>query len=209
MLWVIVSSVLVAAIFVGTFALTGNTWDATNAAGIASLIQLLIYLYRSTRPPVSVKARWWTFGISGVVIIGTILYWSIMYRMTHWQYNTLHTIHKVIFHGSAMDALKIKGLKVLSDFAEQDPPKANNIGEVFRKVAEMKDGASSLVDVGADSSLKIYAAAVSDSEIVLIAQSFIPIDGENPYFINFDGRVGMIQDKLSITKKGLVYEIQN
>ena len=55
----------------------------------------------------------------------------------------------------------------------------------------------------------MFVTSLSDSEVVLVVQDSITIDGEDPHFKNFDGRYGMTQDRLRITKRGLEYEIQN
>lgn len=206
---VIVFSILVAAAFVGTFFYTGQTWDAMNAAGVVCLVYVIVFLYRATRPPVSPGLRRWVLGVGAVVILGITIYWNIMYRMTNWQYDTLHTIHKVSFHGIAIDKLRTKGINVLSEYYRQGDPQKMSLGDVFRKGTPNVDKDSSLVEFDQDSKSKLFAASVSDSEVVLICQASIPIDGEDPKFKNFDGRVGMTQDRLRITKKGLVYEIQN
>jgi hypothetical protein len=84
-----------------------------------------------------------------------------------------------------------------------------SLGDVFRKGTPNVDQDSSLVELDQDGKSKLFVASVTDWEVVLICQASIPIDGEDPKFKNFDGHVGMTQDQLRITKKGLVYEIQN
>ena len=117
MRWIILTAILVSVVFIGTFYYTREIWDAMNAAGIVSFVYIVAFIYRITRPPVSPKQRWWTIGVTAVVIIGITVHWIIMYKMTHFQYNTLHTIHKVIAHGIAMEALKTEGLKILREYS--------------------------------------------------------------------------------------------
>ncbi len=209
MKWVLIASVLVAAAFVGTFSYTGDTWAATNAAGIASMIYLLIFLYRVARPPLSAKWRWWTLGIGLVTIAGTTFFWAGMYSTTTWQAETLHTIHKVIFHGVSMDLLRTKGLKILSTYATQKEPKKLSVGEVFRKETALANPDSSIIEIAGDNGYRLFAEAVTDTHLVIVCQSILRIDGEDKAFMNFDGRKGMTQDRVIVTKRGVAYEIQN
>jgi hypothetical protein len=209
MKWVLIASVVVVATFAGVFYYTGNTWTATNVAGLASLFYLIVFLYRLTRPPMPPKQKWWTLGVATIVLAGTTFFWHGMYITTNWQAETLHTIHKVIFHGVAVDLLKVRGLKTLSAYAAQPVPRKLSLGEVFDKETVYTNRDSSIIEIEGDNYHRVFAAAVSDTQVVLVCQSIIRIDGERNDFKNFDGRTGMAQDRLLVTKRGLVYEIQN
>lgn len=209
MKWVLIASIVVTATFVGTFYYTGNTWSATNAAGIVSLFHLLGFLYRVTRPSMPPKQKRWTLGMATVVIAGTTFFWTVMYTMTNWQAETLHTIHKVICHGVAMDLLKAKGLKILSAYAAQPEPRRLSLGEVFKKETTYANPDSSIIELGGDNQYRLFAEAVTDTQVIVVCQAIIRVDGERGDFRNFDGRTGLTQDRLAVTKRGLVYEIQN
>jgi hypothetical protein len=209
MKWVLITSVLVIIVFVSTFFATHNTWAATNAAGIVCMVYLLIFLVWTARVQQPVKRRWWTLSIGIVSVAGTTFFWATFHDTTTWQAETLHTIHKVIFHGVSMDVLRTKGMKLLGAYSEQKPPRQLTIGEVFRKETTFANPDSSIVDVNQESNLRIFAEAVSDTHVVLVAQGILPIDGETRFFQNADGRKGMAQDRLTVTKRGVVYEIQN
>lgn len=209
MKWVLFASVVVAATFVGTFYYTANTWTATNAAGIVSLLYVLVFLYRLTRPPMPLKQKRWVLGIAAVIIAGTTFVWAGMYSTTSWQAETLHTIHKEIFHGVAMEILKSKGLKILSAYSAQPEPRKLSLGEVFRKETTYANPDSSIIELAGDNQYRLFAAAVTDTQVTIACQQILRIDGELSDFKNFDGRSGMAQDRLVVTKRGLVYEIQN
>jgi hypothetical protein len=209
MKWVLIASIVVAATFVCTFYYTGSTWTATNAAGIVSMLYILGVLYRVTRPPVSAKHRRWTWGIAAYVLAGTTFYWTLMYSTTNWQYGLLHMIHKVIVHGVSMDLLRTRGVKIMSAYAAQSMPTKVPIGEVFRRETTYVNPDSSIIEVGGDDQFRLFAASVSDTQVVLVCQSIVRVDGEDRVFRNFDGRIGMTQDRLVLSKRGMVYEIQN
>ena len=209
MKWVLITSVLVVIAFISTFFVTHNTWAATNAAGIVCLVYLLIFLVWTARAQQTAQRRWWTLSIGIVTVAGTTFFWATFHDTTTWQAETLHTIHKVIFHGVSMDVLRTKGMKLLSAYSEQKPARKLTIGEVFRKETTFANPDSSIVDVNQETNLRIFAEAVTDTHVVLVAQGILPIDGENKLFHNADGRKGMAQDRLMVTKRGVVYEIQN
>jgi hypothetical protein len=209
MIWILASSVLVAAAFIATFLTTGNTWDAAIAGGIVSLVFVIGFLYRITRPPTSSRQRRWTIGIGSIVILGMMFHWTVMYRMTNWQYDTLHLIHKIIVHGIAQSLLQPKGVNTLSEYAGQQGSKSKSLGTVFRETTQF-DLRDSLVALNKEfERTRMFVASLSDSDVVLVVQDSLTIDGEDPHFKNFDGRYGMVQDRLRITKRGLEYEIQN
>jgi hypothetical protein len=209
MIWILASSILVAIAFIVTFLTTGNTWDAVIAGGIVSLLYVVGFLYWSTRPPTSPRQRWWTIGITSIVILGTMLHWNIMYKMTHWQYDTLHTIHKIIFHGVAQAMLQPKGVNTLSEYAGQHGSKSKSLGVVFRESTQFDTTNGLVANTTEWQQMKMFVASLSDSEVVLVAQDSIAIDGEDPRFKNFDGSYGMTQGRIRITRRGLEYEIQN
>ncbi len=209
MIWIILSSIFVSAAFIGTYFETQNTWDATNAGGLVALACLIVLLIRSTRPPMSRRLRLTVLITAALAITGITIHWKVMYSMTHWQYDNLHLVHKVIFHGVALDRMKTKGLKTLEEFHTQQGSRKLTLGEVFRRGTKYINQDSSIIEIDVDGQVKMMAASVTDAEILLIAQATIRVDGEGPGFRNLDGSVGAIQDRLRITRKGLFYELQN
>ena len=209
MKWILTAVVVVAGTFVGTFYSTHNTWSATNAAGVVALANFIAYVYWITRTSATAKQRRWTRGVAAAVIAGTTFFWLVMYSTTNWQHDTLHVIHKVIFHGVSMDMLKTRGIRTLSAYAAQSSPKKLSIGEVFRKEAVYVNRDSSILEYGPDNEYRLFAASVTDTQVVLVSQWIRPIHGEDRQFKNFDGRQGMAQDHLVLTRRGMVYEHQN
>lgn len=209
MIWIVVSSILVAVAFLGTFLATANTWDATIAGGLVSLLFVLGFIYRITRPPVTPNQRRWIIGMSLIVIVGTALYWNIMYSMTHYQYDMLHTIRKVIHHGIAAAMFTDEGKKTFVRYIEQRERGIQSVGKAFRLVAQFDKQDSTRLNTDAWEHMRMYVATISDTEVVLVVQDSLNVEGENASFKNFDSRVGMVQDRLRITQTGFVHETQN
>ena len=209
MIWIIISSILVTVTFILTFLATGNVWDATNVAGIVSLLYMMVFISELTRPPMVKKQRWWVIGICSAVILGTILHWNVTYRQTHYQYDTLHKIRKVIHHGIATAMFVDECRRTFSKYSEQRGPEKKSLGRIFREVTRFDARDSTLIVTGAWERMKTYSASVSDTEIVLVVLDSARLDGEDPHFKNFDGRYGMAQDLLRISETGYHYELQN
>ncbi len=209
MIWVVVSSALVTVAFVATYLATHNTWDAAIAGGLVALVCFAGFFYRITRPPMTPRQRWWISGISLVVVVGTVIHWNVMYTMTNYQYHLLHTIHKVIIHGIAKAMFQDEGRRTYVRYVDQRKRGNPSVGDAFRKVARYDGSDSTRLNTDAWQQMKMYVAAVTDTEVVLVIQDSITVDGENPTFRNYDGRVGMVQDRLRITKMGFVHETEN
>lgn len=209
MIWIILSTILVSAAFTGTYFATHNTWDATNAGGFVALLCLVGLLIRFTRPPMSRRLRLTILITAAIAITGLTIHWKVMYSMTHWQYDNIHLIHKVMFHSTALDRMRTKGLKTLEEFHTQQVSRRLTLAEVFRRGTQYIDPDSSIIEIDEDGEVKMMAASVTDTEVVLIAQATIRVDGEHPGFRNFDGSAGAVQDRLRITRKGLFYELEN
>ena len=210
MKWIITAIVLLLAAFVGRFLQTGEIWDAMNAAGIVSLVYVVGLLYSYTRPPTNTRQRWIVISVAGLLILGVAVHWITMYTQTRWQYITLHTIHKTIFHGIVSDNMHGRAIRAFSEFHTQSEKNKKSLGEIFQKGNPLLHPEISLLDTGSAASegIWVYVASISDSEIVLIGQALF-IDGEDPSFQNFTGKRGMTQDRLRLNTQGIFYEIQN
>lgn len=208
--WVAMGSLLVLVAFLAGYLGTGEIWVAMNAAGIVSLIYVIAFVYRVTRPPMPPKHRWISIAVVAVLVVGNTVAWISSFHQSQFQYRTLHAIHKLIFHSSVSSSMHSRGIKAFSQFHTQPEPKKMLLGEIFRKDNPVILPGLPVIDTlsSAQDGVRIFASAISDSEVVLIAQGMF-IDGEDSAFQNYDGKVGMTQDRLTITSKRISYEIQN
>jgi hypothetical protein len=208
MRWVILTCILVTVAFVGMYISTREVWSATNAAGVIIAVYLVILVAWATR---ELQPRWrrivWRVSIA-VVFAGMTIHWVTMYSMTTWQYQTLHTIRKTVFHIATFDFLQSRGLKTLQGYYTRNSS-SNSLAEVFNRLNPRLEPSTTLLDtLPAEDGMRIHAVSVSDSEIVLIGMSTL-VEGEEPNFQNYDGHLGRVQNRLKITPRGLSYEIQN
>lgn len=208
MRWVILTCILVSVAFVGVYVSTRDIWFATNAAGVIIGVYLVILVARATG---GMQAKWrciaWRAG-TAVVFAGMTVHWVTMYSMTTWQYQTLHTIRKTVFHAALFDQLQNRGIKTLQEYYS-GKTRSNSLAEVFDRLNPRLEPRTTLLDtLPAEDGMRVHAVSVSDSEIVLVGLSTF-IEGEEPNFQNYDGRLGRVQDMLKITPRGLLHEIQN
>ena len=209
MRWVIIACIVVSAVFIISLLQTWEIWVAVNAAGAVSFLYLVGLLYRTVRPPVAQKTRRLTIAIATVVLTGIVIGWATSFVQARFQYHALHTMHKEIFHGVMMSNLYSRALKAFAEFQQQPEPKAMALGEIFQQHNPPIERGSSLIDtLQAGDGVRVHLVSISDTTVVLIGQGTF-IDGENATFKNFDGRIGMAQDRLRLTPKGIDYEIQN
>jgi hypothetical protein len=209
MIWMILSSLLVLATFLTTFFTTGNIWTATNVTGIFCVFYLLFVLIRGIRSISSPRYKWSILAAGLAILLFVMLHWNVMYRMTNYQYRALHIIHKVIFHGIALEELKTLGLELFTSYTEQQGIAQHSLGETFQRNIPMSSPDSSIIKSDIESKITLYAVSISDTQVVMICQPSISIDGERAEFKNFNGQTGMTQARLIISKRGMVYEIQN
>ncbi len=206
---VIISSIAVAATYIGMFMETRDTWAAVIAASSVSAIAVIVVLVRTVRLPMARRTRLLILGVGALAILGTATHMRLFYQQTHWQYDALHSIHKVIFHGVGQEFLGSRGIKVLSEYYDQRERKKRTLGDLFLKNTEFANRDSSIIEENSDARVRVFAASVSDDEVVLVAQATLRVDGEDPTFKNYDGQTGAVQDRLRITPKGVFYEPQN
>ena len=205
---VIAFCLVTAGAFIAAFSQAHDTWVAVNVASLVAAAGLIVVTVMIVRRPMSRRFRWIVSIGAAVLILGTAYNTVVMYRMSRWKYNTLHLIHKVIQHGVARWHLAEEGTRTL-DAYYNDNQKKVGLGDVYKRTTEFVSREKGIVSVDSLGQVRILAAAMNDSEVVLVALSTIRVDGEDPLFRNIDGQLGAVQDRVRITRKGMSYEFQN
>jgi hypothetical protein len=208
---VVIASIVISAAFILCIRWTQDIWVATNTVGVLSFLYIAGLVYVAVRPPASRKMRGWTLVVAGVVCIALGIAWTSMCLQTRFQYNALHMVRKVIFHGVMHVELQKRALETFAAYHQQSEPKERSLGDLFREHNPLEPGSSlldSLYEAQTEDGDRVHLASLSDTLVVLIGQSTF-VEGEDPSFRNFDGRMGMVQDQLRLTTKGVDIEIQN
>jgi hypothetical protein len=186
-----------------TYKATADIWTATNGAGIVAAIFLISVAVRITRLFYPRWQRITAATISAFMIAGVAAQWIITWRTTEWQYNEIQAIRRVIFNENAMSTLKTPALEALREIRASPP--GRTIGEVYRRV--YPPGAAS-ADSAIINETGPFLESVSDSAVQLTQEAWI-VPGFDSAYANRDGRRGLAQISIRVTREGAFYDIQN
>jgi len=206
-LWLIFGFILVSV----AFFIPGNqaeVWPNLNYGGIAALLYLLALVGYTMRKPFGRKAQIAVWAATLVTLGALGTHWTGMDSMSHWQQKTLISISELIGRGIIVAEVPENLLTVLDKYHHPKGKKATlqqvflieypgaQIGDNIHKPSHDRD------------SLRVYVASLSDTLIALTAQ-MLYIKGRDPTFKNFNGRAGMIQERYTMTVKGMRHESEN
>jgi hypothetical protein len=184
-------------------------WPALNAAAIPVIVYILALAFYTLRSPITRKAR--VIAWVSILLVGgaSSTSWSEMNKLSHWQHNKLLEIHSVIVRGIMHAYAPTNHLKTLEAYHRQGSRKKETLAQVFQRLNE---GAAVGTNVykpdNPGDSLSIVVQSLSDNQIVLLGLHAY-CRGRNAEFKNHDGRTGMIQEKYTLTEKGISYESEN
>ena len=193
--------------FLGIFLLTGNIWAATNVAGLIALAYLSVLITEWISSPSTALRRILLAAFCAAFLVSTAAHWIIWWSMTDWQARVLHESRKAIGHGVFLARLQDRGLKTLAAYYAQPRSSHETLHEVFAKSNPLLDPSRSLLDTLEDG-MKVYLAAATDSEVVMLGLDGFT-QGEDPHFKSFDGRTGIVQDRVRVTPESISYVIDN
>ncbi|HUI63575.1 MAG TPA: hypothetical protein VL126_01945 [Bacteroidota bacterium] len=203
MRWIVLTTVLVVAVFITVYVKTADIWMATILSAIpafAFLIGVGIQFVRMA------QRRWQKVGIAvvaSVMIVGFAAHWVVMWKMTDWQVARLLLIRRVIYNGEVMATLRVPALETYRGFREAVP--GTTIGQVFRRLYPTgRPPIDSLVEAETGP----FFTSISDTSVLLIEQAGF-VGGFDTAFVNHDGRHGLAQIQMRLTKEGAFYDIQN
>jgi len=203
MRWTLITAVLLIAVFAAVYEKTGDIWMATLLSAIPAFVFLIGVVLQFVR---IAQRRWQKVVVSVVALIiiaGCAAHWLVMWRMTEWQVASLLSIRRVIYNGEVMTMLRTPALETYLGYRRA--PSGTTIGQVFRRMyPTLKPPVDSLIE----SETGPLFTSVSDTAVVLIEQAGF-VEGFDSTFVNHDGRHGLAQIQMRITKEGAFYDIQN
>jgi uncharacterized membrane protein YvlD (DUF360 family) len=184
-------------------------WPQFYAGGIAAIIYIIALLIYAVRKPVSIKARIITVGCF-VIVLGALVFSSIQ-SDSHAHRQIEHLMQERGFIGRGIMTYKIPQplFKTLKVFHEQGSIKKETIAQIFQRLNNNASVGSNINKPEYEGdSLKIFVQALERDTIILVSQETF-VKGKNLQFKNYNGQEGMIQEKCTLTIKGLVYESEN
>jgi len=208
LLWLLLGICVVTA----AFFIPGNppeVWPNLNAAGIAALLYIIALIIYTARKPFSRKAQIIVGCCSAVFLGGLAVHWTGMDETTHWQKQTLLKIREIISRGIVQAEVPDSLMEVLDEFHHQPKAEKATLAQIFRKHFPNAEVGSNIRKLQSEGdSLFVFVSALSDTHIVLIAQETF-VKGRAATFKNLNGKTGMVQERFTLTAKGMHYESEN
>lgn len=185
-------------------------WPALNTAAIPVIVYILALAFYTLRSPITRKAR--IIAWVSIILVGGATYtsWSEMNGLSHYQRNQLMKIHTVIVRGIMHAFIPTPQLDALEVYHKQGLKKKESLAQVFQR---LNDGAKIGANIykpqwAGDTTISITVQSLSENEVVLVGLHSYG-RGRKVDFKNYNGRVGMIQEKYTLTEKGITHESEN
>jgi hypothetical protein len=209
LLWIVCGVIVVSGVFLLT-PTSSELWPALNAAGIAGAVYLLAMTAYALRKPLRTRLRVGV-GVAAAVILALGAFtWIRMQQQAEWNAETLMRIRGVIGRGAMRyDIMSTTALSTLYEFYRQPAAKKESLADVFRRKYEGAAPGLNIHKPEWDGDVRqVIVAKLEPHLIELVAQETY-VKGRDPLFKNYNGQFGMMQEKGTLTEKGIVYVSEN
>jgi len=208
LLWIVGGVIIVTLVFLLTPS-SMDLWPSLNAAGIAGVVYLIAMMTYALRKPMEMRVRAW-IGIAAifVLVLGGFT-WVRMQQESEFHAETLIKVRGIIGRGIMLYGLREPPVKTLDEFYRQRGSRKESLADIFRK---QNSGAAVGTNIHkpeweGDQS-QVIVAKLEPAMIELLSQETY-VKGRDPQFKNHNGQVGMIQEKVILTEKGITYVSEN
>jgi energy-coupling factor transporter transmembrane protein EcfT len=206
LLWIFSGVILVSAVYL--LVPSSDAWLPLNAAGATAALYLIVVVFFVARKPVGLLSRVVLIVLALSVIGLTAFTWITEQRSIEEQREYIKQRSEISSRGVIFYSVSQNLLQTLRTSRENNWTRTKTLEEIFRIRNVNVDVGKPLTSVGYYSSTKAFVETLKADSIVLIA-----VDpnsaGRDPGFINYKGGKGYIQERFTLTRKGLVYESQN
>jgi hypothetical protein len=209
LLWIVCGVIVVSAAFLLTPP-SPELWPALNAAGIAAALYLFAVTAYALRKPLKKSLQVWV-GLAVVLILALGSFtWTRMQQETEWQAETIMKVRGVIGRGvMRYDIMSTTAINTLYEFYRQQGKKRESLADVFRRRYEGAAPGLNIHRPEWDGDVRqVIVAKLEPGLIELVAQETY-VKGRDPLFKNYNGQFGMMQEKGTLTEKGIVYVSEN
>jgi hypothetical protein len=207
-IWILTGMILVsAAFFVAPYS---NPRLDFNVAGIVAALYLIALVIYIARKPLRLVPR------IAVVVLALLAMGATAFSWITSQNNMMgkresQTQQRIAGRrGNLFSTMSDHLLSVLRDYYQSGGKKTETLKELFcRRNGQVKVGDRLNVQSrGVYFNWPVYLAALEPDSIVLIAME--PASpGRDPGFRNFNGKSGAIQERMTLTTRGIIHESQN
>jgi hypothetical protein len=209
LLWIVCGVIAVSGVFLLT-PTSPELWPALNAAGIAGALYLLAMTAYALRRPLRTNLRVGV-GLAAIVILVLGAYtWMRMQQETEFHAETLMKVRGTIGRGvMRYDIMSTTAISTLYEFYQQHGAKKESLADVFRRKYEGASPGLNIHKPEWDGDVRqVIVARLEPDLIELVAQETY-VRGRDPLFKNYNGQFGMMQEKGTLTEKGIVYVSEN
>jgi uncharacterized membrane-anchored protein YhcB (DUF1043 family) len=205
MLWWLLSGiVLVSAAFI--IRSGSGLWSAIDSAGLVAGVYIVAMTLYVARKPLRWQARLWVYAVV-CLSVGVIAFsWYQNETSTRLQEDLRRRQYAVQARGAAVGTMTSRFHRVLEEYYQRGARSKETLSEVFfRQNQSLKDGKKELLNFMERWNLSVESQA-ADS-IVVVAHS--AVKGDSADFRNIDGTTGAMQERVILTKKGIVHVSEN
>ena len=189
---------------------TDDLWPAMNAAGVVLVVYLAALLAYILRPPIPVRKRILAGSIAVVTCIAGYSLWTGHQEQSHYQHDRLIEIRSTIGRGRMVSEVPKTLLPVLETYHAQGTQKKRSIGSIFRDLYEgVEIGRDFYSPMWEHDTQTVYIPLRIEDDLV----ELITVDkvgrGKDLSFANTGGTVGRIEERFTLTEKGVSHDVIN
>ena len=209
LLWIVGGVIVVSAVFLVTPP-SPELWPALNAAGIAGAFYLLAMTAYALREPLITRLRVWV-GLAVVIILALGAFtWTRMQQETEWQAETIMKVRGTIGRGvMRYGIMSTTAINTLYDFYRQRGAKKESLADVFRRRYEGAAPGLNIHKPEWDGDVRQVIVARLEPGLIELVSHETYVKGRDPLFRNYNGQFGMMQERGTLTEKGIVYVSEN
>ena len=184
-------------------------WPALNAGGIAAGIYLAALLVYVLREPLPMRTRIVAGVIGLVAMIAVTFTWIRNEDRTRWQADLIVKICATIGRNIFSTAMPEYLLKTLDEYHQQKPHQKEFLGDIFRRLHNNPSVGSNIhTQSYPNDPIRVFIKTLDRDLIVLVGQETYA-KGRDLSFRNYDGKIGMVQERYTLTEKGMIHESEN
>jgi hypothetical protein len=202
--WTLTGILIVSVAFI--VGLKGGLWTAIDAAGIVAGLYLIVLTLSVVRKPLSWRARLWAYVVVAFGL-GAVAFLWYRSQVSIGQQAALRRLqYTEQTRGNMVSTMTERLRQTLKDYYHRERNGQETLREIFvRQNPALKEGEKENLEFIGQWSLVIGQQA-TDS-VVLVAQA--DYKGRRPDFKNQDGAAGFVQEKVILTRKGIVRVSEN
>lgn len=186
-----------------------NPWPSLYAAGLAAGAYVLALVTFTTRKPFPLKARIIAWIVAIVFLGSAAMVSASLEKTTFWQRGQLLKILSAIQRGILFNEQQTPLVRTLDRYHAQPSPKKKSLKTIFRELFPNAAVGLNIHKPEYDGdNLQVFLAALSDQRVILVGQPMYG-SGRDPEFKNYNGQKGLVQERMTLTEKGVVHESEN